>query len=109
MTHQEGNKLIAEFMGWTEFPGNMIKEKLGVAPIRVDGLKFHTSWDCLMTVVEKIENLEAGRGVYLVRIEGNYCSISIHDETEWLICESDLARTRIDAVWQTVIKFIQNV
>lgn len=69
---------------------------------------YRSSWEWLMPVVEKIENLEFSRGVYLVRIEGNYCSISIHDETEWLICESDLTTSKIDAVWQTVVKFIQN-
>lgn len=41
----ENNKLIAEFMGWD----NGIIE-----------LKFHASWDWLMPVVEKIEQVHEG-------------------------------------------------
>tara|TARA_R110000868_G_scaffold411134_1_gene701929 strand:- start:28 stop:396 length:369 start_codon:yes stop_codon:yes gene_type:complete len=52
----ESNKLIAEFMGWTvqrrEFSVN--KNPLTNEWLSDDKLLFHTSWDWLMPVVEKI-------------------------------------------------------
>lgn len=110
MTLQEGNKLIAEFMEWSEFPGNMLKEKLGVAPKRIEDLKFHSSWDWLMPVVEKIESIELPRiCFYEVLIANEYCAIKVKSEQDFFFVSTEAreSRNKIDAVWQTVIKFIQ--
>lgn len=53
----ENNKLIAEFMGYNPhykngiFQGYELKPKIITFP---EHLKYHTSWDWLMSVVEKI-------------------------------------------------------
>ena len=61
MNTQENNKLIAEFMGlvkssyrnmyWTE------KAKEGFGEGELVNLLYHTSWDWLMPVLEKIKNV----------------------------------------------------
>ena len=53
------NKLIAEFMGCTH-PFNDIHDatlyKVEQGTFELDELEYHTSWDWLMPVVEKIED-----------------------------------------------------
>lgn len=102
----EGNKLIANFMGYNYHPhmeGETLpgwrKEK---AHLKVIGtylgrthkdLAYHRSWDWLMTAVQKIENLDLKESMYSwetdegreynfegisVEIEGNKCWIYIN-------------------------------
>jgi hypothetical protein len=101
----EGNKLIAEFMGaktdtygrWYYTPrvnnlyflGDDVKE-----------FKYHSSWDWLMLVVEKIEAIENSDD-YEVDIFGNCCQIGTLDEN------SAVGKTKIEAVWLAVIQFIE--
>ena len=52
------NKLIAEFMGWdilspTTIPPNLHLSNLEVDNGEIANLKFHSSWDWLMPVVDK--------------------------------------------------------
>jgi len=64
MNTQENNKLIAEFMDllesslpnkyWTE------QSKEGFGQGELVELQYHTSWDWLMPVVEKIEQVHEG-------------------------------------------------
>ena len=56
------NKLIAEFMGWdilspTTIPPNLHLSNLEVDSGEIANLKYHSSWDWLMPVVEKINDL----------------------------------------------------
>ena len=56
------NKLIAEFMGMTYGDPNddsvMIQmTSQGNEVVPIESMKYHTSWDWLMPVVEKIESL----------------------------------------------------
>ena len=114
----EGNKLIAEFMEWEQAPGLPsiwipngncpFSNKIPTSAPITKGLCFNKSWDWLIPVVEKIESINA-RGVYTVYILQQYCAIKFQDETDWLICETEAkdSVSKIDAVWQTVIKFIK--
>jgi hypothetical protein len=65
MDYTEGNKLIAKFAGYEqcgkpewEYSYCMIEGKSH----REDELKFHTSWDWLMPVVEKIRDVQISEG-----------------------------------------------
>ena len=51
----KNNKLIAEFMGFYP-PKGFIGKTLGYY-IHKDELRYHTSWDWLMSVVEKISKI----------------------------------------------------
>ena len=60
-TKKTDNELIAEFMGWKQSDGNDGVFHKGVWYDQnfdhYDALKFDTSWDWLMPVVEKIDKL----------------------------------------------------
>lgn len=59
MTTTEKNKLIAEFMGYTQphpdYPNATYWYKEGEAPLAV--LLYDTNWEWLMPVIEKIYNI----------------------------------------------------
>lgn len=116
MSIEDRNMLIAEFMGgvykqhcWS-FPGQK-----GYYP-RFQ-LKYHSSWDWLMPVIEKIEELS-----FLTTIkyrncadEGKYHEIII-SKNHWVFGESlqsleqiENAETysKIQAVWNGVVNFIE--
>lgn len=69
-TIAECNKLIAEFMGrcgkvnkhlyWVNIPS--------VKWVTVEQMQFHTSWDWLIPVVEKIEKTWIGEDLFCVKI-----------------------------------------
>jgi hypothetical protein len=122
MQPQEGNKLIAEFMGWTYYTKeyNWKRSRIDY-PTWSDGamgwkeLHFHTSWDWLMPVVEKIEGVETiGQRCYvdisLYKISG-YCSgveskgLDVFRYTEEGRYFND--EDKRQAVWRTVVKIIQ--
>ncbi len=96
------NKLIAEFMGMTahhQDKGCMIF----MTPqghndiVYVNDLKYHTSWDWLMTVVEKIEDMG-----YEIVITNGECTISGAND---YYAES-IGKSRRGATYNAVIHFI---
>jgi hypothetical protein len=106
MTIIEGNKLIAEFMGVTYYQ-NM--------EITADLVQYHSSWDWLMPVVEKIESLTNAAGVrFSTGIEGRYIN---YEERPYAHCCFVISNqhtvvkaakeTKIEAVWEIVIQFIE--
>lgn len=99
---EAGNRLIAEFIKLQHLPSNDIDEDTIVAPslrvgIGAENLKleYHTSFDWLMPVVEKIEGLG-----YTVHIEGSYCKIG---DMNAVISDAD----KIEVTWLAVVEFIQ--
>lgn len=120
----EGNKLICAFMGvkpklignsyvWSDSPffssSNSIEEKTMKAI--VDYAKYHSSWDWLMTVVEKIEsyladdcNVEIGFNVCSICvIVGNYFEGYTENDGFDILAHGS---TRIEAVYNAVMEFI---
>jgi hypothetical protein len=85
MNIQEGNKLIAEFMGcgevktsyatlYTEIPVNCIGETQKYQ----EALQWHESWDWLMPVVEKINSISIGEfEKFSFIIEPECCHIDV--------------------------------
>ena len=90
----EGNKLIAEFMGLS-----MLHNQT-----RLETLKYHSSWDWLMPVVEKIEQLLPWKEFKIYRRTAYLPGFYIGKGKECLI----VADTKIEAVWIAVVKFIKN-
>jgi len=99
----DGNRFIAEFMGWKfnkERKAYHIPQTLGF-PFKgkVEDLKYHTSWDWLMPVVEKIERLGFDfcimDGAIFIRRQYDYW------ETYQIIPDKKYA------VWLAVVEFIK--
>jgi len=72
MNTTENNKLIAEFMGWTYHPETsthgMRDNTWEYKPHYYHhSLLFHSSWDWLMPVVEKIESLDELGGIVTIK------------------------------------------
>ena len=102
MTTTEGNKLIAEFMGWEKSPYPNTPDKLyrdddkneKQLSIHVSQLLYHSSWDWLMPVVQKIGE-----------IDSEWLADNRNEFIEPLMCASIF--TSIKSVWDYVVLFIQ--
>jgi hypothetical protein len=109
MKTTEGNKLIAEFMRVITPREYDIEEVdfldyIIVNPIWDEDVKYHSSWDWLMPVVEKIEELG-----YTVTIAGVLCKITVVLDIENPIVSlvlGDKSRKK-ELVWLTVCEFIE--
>lgn len=90
---KEDNNLIANFMG----------EPKGLE------LRYDSSWDMLMEVVDDIENMAipSSDNNYVVDILGSHCLIS--DNYGDLFEISVNGYTKIDAVHKTIVEFIKKI
>tara|TARA_R110000751_G_scaffold39007_1_gene93060 strand:- start:372 stop:671 length:300 start_codon:yes stop_codon:yes gene_type:complete len=89
------NKLIADFMGIGHlYPGN--------TPI--DKLQYHTSWEWLMPVVEKIE--EAGYYVLIGLQQDSLITAVYQNNSDKFICEGWGAKKKI-GTYKAVVEFIK--
>jgi hypothetical protein len=87
------NKLIAEFMGYIYEDDILVPEEP----------QYHTSWDWLMPVVEKIECTHDDKGdCFNVMMEAFECTISGLGLT---LCLN--GHTKMDATYKAVVEFIK--
>lgn len=91
----EGNKLIAEFMGMGE-------KFLPMDYEHENGVRYHSSWDWLMPVVEKIEKENPKAGI---QIDGKKCSVFL---PKYLVMDFS-GDTKLEATWNAVIYFIRKI
>lgn len=98
----ENNKLIAEFLGWYKpDEENYYVHKYSEKDYTDKQLKYHSSWDWLMPVVEKIDLILPDDN--LVSISFNRCLIEYHAEG---ITFEGIGNTRIEATYKAVVEFI---
>jgi hypothetical protein len=95
----EGNKLIADFIGLKWHENGTISNYLSVLNMRmgmdtVDDLKFHTSFDWLMPVVEKIKMQDEWRWDYPNR-------------SEYYDLQRALSSIDLLSLWQATVNFIK--
>ena len=114
ISHDKGNKLIAEFMECyampkynpSEYEVTFVKHNPNASDedklFLLSEMEFHSSWDWLMPVVEHVENLG-----YEVSIIDNECEIS---NTGYRVAThvAIKADTKFEAVWLAMIEFITN-
>lgn len=98
---QEGNKLIADFMGVKFDIHGEITGKHGVI---VKGSRYHSSWDWLMPVVEKIEQILPDDSVVTIEYKDCYIPV-LEDDDSFTIQGNGL--TKIEAVYNAVVEFIK--
>ena len=117
-----GNKLIAEFMGWKthkrmhyilqreviEYNQNLLIEPYcnhNDGYIQEGGELFDNSWDWLMPVIEKIENLENYR--FDITIRQETITILDKDKEEEIYCFFGEGESKLEIVYKAVIEFIK--
>ena len=86
---EEYNTMLAEFMGLSIEGGVQ-------ADYMPHELKYHTSWDWLMPVVQKIERLSGELPTHI----GN-----LPNDEDWL--SDNFASANIDDTYQAVVEFIK--
>ena len=107
MTKQEGNKLIAEFMGLEcdIMDGKLILRAKGKRYWY--GKLYDEDWNELMNVVSKIESLaEQKTGHISVNIVGSGCEICQYDYKK-IVQSFDRTTKKIENVWHCVAEFIK--
>jgi len=122
----EGNKLIAEFMGY-EIPKQTHKLDWIYYKGVLQNMLFHYSWDWLIPVVGKIESIyDKHHGHFGVHISSNTCSIqgtnlwkSLEMEVDnnesitrpygYVYCSDSnvIFDTKIESTWYNVVEFIK--
>ena len=104
----ENNKLIAEFMGMTYGDPNDNSVMIQMTPqgnevVPIESMKYHSSWDWLMPVVEEIESYER----YDVNIL-QYGTIIIGSQIELVNNVANISfDKKIDHTYDAVVKFIK--
>ena len=102
----KGNKLIAEFMGieCKKFDDNTLVK----IPFDIEEpvfISYHSSWDQLMPVVDKIEDMG-----WIVSIQKGYCEIFPEEplvDDEFSNKSDTLKIKKIELCFQTVVEFIE--
>ena len=116
MSIEENNKLIAEFMGvfhqlgTYHLPQHKRYEKIGAKielydTFLLEDLSYHTSWDWLMPVVEKIENLDC---LYDFTIDKNRGVIKtkLSADNVFRFNEDYFTSSKLEIVYKAVVEFI---
>ena len=98
------NKLIVEFMGLQFSKGEYYRPLYNSGDwIPEDELQYHTSWDWLMPVVERINTMDDFR--YSVAINHLYTAIHDNFTRQW-VADRDGYST-LEATYKAVVEFIK--
>lgn len=120
----DNNKLIAEFMGYPSKSKDSIEATLTDNAYHwylgwkkfyyisgdwhsEDRLLFHLDWNWLMQAVDKIEEIEDEEGFSQYVFEILMTSVNIIDNRYALPIVETFERTKIEATYNAVIKFIK--
>ncbi len=110
----ENNKIIAEFMGYID--NGCSEEGFLINPITnydedINELKFHSDWNWLMEVVEKIESLKVDNLSFNFEIQKDVVTLC-YTHTRTPKEQTDMyfewgQKTKIGNVYEIVVKFIK--
>ena len=113
----ENNKIIAEFMKWDILNDMTYSKATKGKWIELDKLKFHSNWNLLMEVVEKIESLEdterfeiTNSGVNITHYqtkEVKFIYNGYHTNKGMYLLTEKAVDTKIEAVYMAVVEFIK--
>ena len=101
MKNFENNKLIAEFINLNLYKSFWHKSNIATEKqiCKENNLQFHSDWNWLMEVVEKIESLG-----YRIEIVKHICRIYLSNKETIIISENT---PKIEAVYNAVVEFIK--
>jgi hypothetical protein len=105
-TIEEKNRVIAEFMGWEKVTEGQVGfiTPFSLRLIKQSEFKFHTSWNWLMLVVEKIELLGYSVEKNFQRVDKDWqCLITRGND----ILFQEFEYNSIEAMYQAVFQFIE--
>lgn len=107
MNTQENNKMIAEFMGLTPNECGVYQTKRG--PYHLENLSYHLSWDWLMDVVEKINNIldDDDEFVYSVNIHPSKVTIYFYQRDVFV--SNEHGSTMKEMLYLSVVEFINQL
>jgi hypothetical protein len=94
MNTQESNKMIAEFMGLAPNECGVYQTKRG--PYHLENLSYHLSWDWLMPVIRKINEVSK---------YDDYCKDRLHLQRMLDECINENTIGRLE-VYNAVVEFI---
>jgi len=121
MSNQENNKMIAEFMGLEleeTLEGLFVYARKEQSPIKLNDirtefyevheLQYHISWDWLMPVVEKINNIldDDDEFVYSVNIHPSKVTI-YYENYDRIFVSNEHGSTTREMLYLAVVKFIK--
>jgi hypothetical protein len=121
MNTTENNKIIAEFMGGQYTYGStgvQMAEGLIYIPqiggLEIKNIKYHSDWNWLMEVVEKIESLEylnkkstcEGFDSFGIEINKNRCDITHYGDFTHHLFQGN-GKTRIESTYNACVEFIK--
>lgn len=108
MENLKNNILIAKFMGYEPAPevapNYYIKKQTGA--MRANEMLYHSSWDWLMPVVEKIELLGNSVRIGSIFIQKNRVAHRCSIVGKRIVVNN--SGSKIKAVYSAVVKFINN-
>jgi len=115
MEIKESNKLIAEFIGragkynshlyWTNVDG--------VQWVTVEEMKFHCSWDWLMTVIDEIETKDVlvsidSKVVFIELDAKQHIPVQLIEDFPWHIAMiQDNKLSRLEKTYKAVVEYIK--
>ena len=109
----ENNKIIAEFLGYINTTPsdkvfsiyeNNANPFLGKTLLEPMSMKFHSDWNWLMQVVEKIENLSKEGETYMLSITKFSARVTYKGSR---IVDLPIDNTKIEAVYNACVEFIK--
>jgi hypothetical protein len=106
----EMNDVISGFMGLKHDKGGH-GYPIGVGWCTTEHLKYHSSWDWLMSVVGKIESLFNDGLQFYIKDKRAYIEVDtqqslVYDIPDVPQCYSGFCESKIQAVYKTVYQFI---
>jgi len=118
MTTTENNKLLADFLGAKQYhkeddfiyfdeTNNMFSNDT----ISIKNLKFHSDWNWLMSVVEKIESIEDKQGcTFFVEISKERVHIKYYykgEEFSNIFAYNYNGKSKIEIVYKACVEFVK--
>ena len=112
----EGNKLIAEYMGAKRKEYSITNREHYLfrdgRKYLTENLIFHSSWDWLMPVVEKIESLPTDKEngeEFQFSITGDGIAITQYDDGSGIIASrvNYLGKSKLEFTFEVVVEFIK--